>query len=70
MSRPLGSFADLSMKVVGVRTADNSDFWFELPASVRQLTASTVTPSLEPPAGRRRDPLVESLGWFHGGLNE
>ena len=70
MSRALKSFADLSLKVVAVRTADNSDFGFEFPASGAQSTCSALTTPLEQPAGRRRDPLEEYPGWYHGGLNE
>ena len=70
MSRSLKSFADLSLKVVAVRTADDSDFGFEFPASGPQSTPSDLTPPLEQPAGRHRAPLAETDGWYHGGLNE
>jgi hypothetical protein len=70
MSRLLKSFDDLSLKVVAVRTADDSDFGFEFPASGPQSTPSALTTPLEQPAERRRDPLAESHTWHHGGLNE
>jgi hypothetical protein len=70
MSRPLKSFADLSLKVVAVRTADNSDFGFEFPSSHAQSTPCALTTPLEQSAGRRRDPLAEYPGWYHGGLND
>ena len=70
MSRFLKSFDALSLKVVAVRTADNSDFGFEFPASGPQSTPSALMPPLEQPAERRRDPLAEYFGWYHGGLNE
>ena len=70
MSRLLKSFADLSLKVVAVRTSDNSDFGFEFPSSSPQTTTSTLTTPLEQPAGRRRDPIAEYPGWYHGGLND
>jgi len=70
MSRLLKSFADLSLKVVAVRTADNSDFGFEFPSSSPQTTPSALTTPLEQGAGRLRDPLAEYPGWYHGGLNE
>jgi len=70
MSRTLKSFADFSLKVVAVRTADDSDFGFEFPASGPRSTPSALTTPLEQPAERRRDPLAEYPGWYHGGLNE
>jgi len=70
MSRSLKSFADFSLKVVAVRTADNSDFGFDFPAPGPQTTPSALTTPLEQPAERRRDPLAEFPGWHHGGLND
>ena len=70
MSPGLTSFADWSLKVVAVRTADDSDFGFEFPAPGPQSTPSALTTPLEQPAERRRDPLAEYPGWYHGGLNE
>jgi hypothetical protein len=70
MSHSLKSFADLSSKVVAVRTADDSNFEFEFPVSGLQSTPSALATPLEQPAERRRDPLAEYPGWHHGGLNE
>jgi hypothetical protein len=70
MAHHLESFADLSMKVVAVRTADDSDFGFEFPASGPQSTPSALTTPPEQAAERRRDPLAEFPGWHHGGINE
>jgi hypothetical protein len=70
MSRRLKSFADLSLKVVAVRTAENSDFGFEFPSSSPQTTPSALTTPLEQSMERSRDPLAEYPGWYHGGLNE
>ena len=70
MSRLLKSFDDLSLKVLAVRTADDSDFGFAFPASGAQSTPSALTTPLEQPAERRRDPMAEYPGWHHGGLNE
>lgn len=70
MSRALKSFADLSLKVVAVRTADDSDFEFEFPASGPQSTPSALTTPLEQSRERRADPLARYPGWHHGGLNE
>ena len=70
MLRPLKSFADWSLKVVAVRTADNSDFEFEYPASGPQSTPSAWTTPLEQRMERRRDPLAETHQWQHGGINE
>ena len=70
MSRFLKSFDALSLKVVAVRTADNSDFGFEFPASGPQSTPSALLTPPEQPAERRRDPLAEYPGWYHGGLND
>ena len=70
MARPLKSFDDLSLKVVAARTADDSNFGFEFPASGPQSTPSALTTPPEQPAERRRDPLAENPGWYHGGINE
>ena len=70
MSRDLKSFADFPLKVVAVRTADNSDFEFEYPASGPQSTPSAWTNPLEQRMERRRDPLAETNEWLHGGINE
>jgi hypothetical protein len=70
MLRPLKSFADWSLKVVAVRTADNSDFGFEFPSSSPQTTPSALTTPLEQSMECRRDPIAEYPGWYHGGLND
>ena len=70
MLKPVTSFAELSLKVVAVRTAENSDFEFEFPASGPQSTPSDLTAPLEQPPRRRGAAFVESQGWYHGGLNE
>jgi len=70
MSSHLKSFGEMSLKVVAVRTADDSEFGFEFPASGAQSTPSALTTPLEQPAERRRDPMAEYPGWHHGGLNE
>ena len=70
MAQALKSFDGLSLKVVGVRTADDSDFEFEFPASGPPTTTSTLTTPLEQPAEHRRDLLPETPTWHHGGLNE
>ena len=68
MSRTLKSFADLSLKVVAVRSADDSDFGFEFPVSDGQSTHPALTTPLEQPA--ERDPLAGFPGWYHGGIND
>jgi hypothetical protein len=70
MLRSLKSFADLSLKVVAVRTADDGDFEFEFPASGPQSTPSALTTPTEHHVVRRRDPLAEYPGWYHGGIND
>jgi len=70
VSRALTSFADLSLKVVAVRAADESDFGFEFPASGPQTTPSALTSPLEQRAEHRRDLLPEFHTWRHGGINE
>jgi hypothetical protein len=57
------------MIVVAVRTAEDSEFGFEFPASGPQSTPSTLTTPLEQPA-QRRDRPAEDQGWNHGGINE
>src|ERR1700716_4764438 len=68
MSRSLKSFDDVSLKVVAVRTAENSDFEFEFPAPFPTSTPSVVTPPLEQSAGIGRDIPPEIPTWHHGGL--
>jgi hypothetical protein len=70
MSHSLKSFADLSLKVVAIRAADDSDFEFEFPASGPQSTPSALTAPLEQPVELHRDPQAEIHTWRHGGLNE
>ena len=70
MLNPVKSFAELSLKVVAVRTADNSEFQFEFPTSGPQLTPCALSIPLQQLAELRRDPFAENQGWNHGGLNE
>ncbi len=70
MTNPVKSFAELSLKVVAVRTADNSDFEFEFPASGPPTTPSALTIPMEQLRQRPLDFLAEMGGWGHGGLNE
>ena len=70
MASAVTSFAELSLKAAAVRTADNSDFEFEFPASGRQATPSVLTTPLERTRQRLRDPVVEIEGWSHGGIDE
>ncbi|HEY5909964.1 MAG TPA: hypothetical protein VJA21_05105 [Verrucomicrobiae bacterium] len=70
MPNPVKSFAEMSLKVVAVRTADDSDFEFEFPASGRQTTPSALTTPPEQGTQHRRDLLAETGGWYHGGLND
>ena len=67
MSRHLTSFDKLSLKVVAVRTSDNSDFQFEFPASGPQSTPSTLTTPLEQPMQRLQAPFGDIGAWHHGG---
>ena len=66
----LESFAELSLKVVAVRSADNSDFEFEFPASGPPTTPCALTIPLELPGQRRPDLLAQIGTWLHGGINE
>jgi hypothetical protein len=70
MLNAVRSFADLSLKVVRVRTADNSEFEFEFPASGPQSTPSDLTALLELAEQRRLNLLAGIGGWQHGGINE
>jgi len=70
MLRILKSFADVSLKVVAVRSADNSNFEFEFPASGRPSTPSPLMALLQPLPEHPRGLLVEILAWQHGGINE
>jgi hypothetical protein len=70
MAHPTKSFTDMSLKVVAVRTANNSDFQFEFPASGPLATTSALTTPLALPLMQRLDLLVETSTWHHGGINE
>ena len=70
MSHTVRSFAELSLKVVAVRSAHNSDFEFEFPPSVPQTTPCALTIPLEQPGQRRRDLLPQIGAWRHGGIND
>ena len=69
MANAVTSFAELSLKAAAVRTADNSDFEFEFPASGRQATPAVLTTPLERTRQRLRDPVAEIEGWSHGGID-
>ena len=70
MSPSLKSFAEMSLKVVAVRSADNSDFEFEFPASGPQTTPCALTIPLEQPGQRRSDLLAQIGTWLQGGIIE
>ena len=48
MANAVTSFAELSLKAAALRSADNSDFEFQFPASGRQTTPSVLTTPLSP----------------------
>jgi hypothetical protein len=70
MLNAIKSFAEMSLKVVAVRTADNSDFQFDFPASGLQSTPSDLTAPWELLDQRRLNRLAGIGGWQHGGINE
>ncbi len=70
MSRALKSFDDLSLKMVGMDISDSRDVWSQFPASNLQARSPATTTSLEQLMERHRDPLAETHGWLHGGINE
>ena len=70
MANAVTSFGELSLKAAALRSADNSDFEFQFPASGRQTTPSVLTTSLEHARQCRRDPVAEIEGWSHGGIDE
>jgi hypothetical protein len=70
MLHPVKSFDELSLKVVAVRAADNSDFEFEFPPSGPQSTPSVLVAALQGSAQRHRTPFARIGGWHHGGINE
>ena len=70
MLNPMRSFAELSLNVVAVRTAVNSDLQFEFSASGPRSTPYALTTPLEQPMQRSRDPFAQIDGWRHGGINE
>jgi hypothetical protein len=70
ISNPPESFDALSLKVVVVRTADNSDFQFEFPATGPPTTPSALIIIPEQPLQPRRHLFAQFDGWLHGGINE
>jgi len=60
----------MSLKVVAVRAAQNSDFEFEFPASGTKTTPSALIIPLAGFIQHRRDPFSDAGAWHHGGLNE
>ena len=70
MLNPIESFSGLSLKVVAVRVANNSDFGFEFPAAVAPTTRASMTTRLKHPNPVGRSPLLQMDTWHHGGLNE
>jgi hypothetical protein len=68
MSRALESFDDLSLKVVAVRTVEDSDFAFEFPAPGPQSAPSVLT-RLEQPAEVHRDSPAQIHLWHHAGIH-
>ena len=70
MTNRVKSFDELSLKVVAVRAAENSDFQFEFPASDRPSTPPDLTTPLDQPGQPPLLPFAQSEGWHHGGLDE
>jgi hypothetical protein len=70
ISTPAESFDALSLKVVAVRTADNSDFQFEFPAASPPTTPSAIIIIPEQPLQLRGHIFARLDGWHHGGINE
>jgi hypothetical protein len=70
MSRALKSFDDLSLKVVAVDTIANSDVALQFPASNLPVRSPAATTPFDQPGEGYRDPLAETHGWRHGGINE
>ena len=70
MLNAVESFAGLSLKVVAVRAADNSDFKFEFPDSAPPKTATALTAPLQLLEQPRLELLADTDGWHHGGINE
>lgn len=70
MLNPIDSFDELSLKVVAVRAANNSDFGFEFPAVSRLMSVLAIAAPLKQPKKPRGDPPAQRDTWHHGGLNE
>ena len=70
MLNPVNSFTEVSLKVVAVRTADNSDFQFEFPASGPQSTPCALITPLQQLMQSHLNPFTKGEVWYHGGLNE
>jgi hypothetical protein len=64
-------FTVLSLNVIAGTTSDNRGLLLQLPALNLQARTSAVTPpALEQLMERRLDPLADTGGWQHGGINE
>ena len=66
MSRLAKPFDELSLKVIAVAR----DVSLQFPASNLQARSPAATTPLEQFMERRRNTLVETVVWHHGGINE
>lgn len=70
MARALKSFADLSLQVITVAASDNSEVSLQIPVSNLLARSPALTTPLEQLMERRHNPLAETHGWRHGGIND
>lgn len=70
MLNPVKSFADMSLKVVAVRAAGDSDLEFVLPVSGPETTPSALTIPLGFLMQHHPSLFSDTEAWHHGGLNE
>jgi hypothetical protein len=63
-------FSEMSLQVVAVRAAENSDFKFEFPMSDSLALRQVIIPPLEWIWRRPTALFSEAAGWRHGGINE
>jgi hypothetical protein len=71
MSHLLRPFAgEWFLKAIAVDTIGNMDISLQFPVSNLPTSPPAATTPLEQLMERRRDPLADTNGWYHGGINE
>jgi hypothetical protein len=70
MTRLLKHFDELPLKVITVAKSDDEEVSSQFPALSPQTKPLAATTPLEQLMEPRHDPLAETHGWRHGGIND